>query len=111
VIGIYGVMSYSVERRTREIGIRMALGAGRREVLRMVARQAMLLAGAGIAIGTCAALVLTRFLRTLLFEVSPADPAVFAAVASLLLVAALAGSCVPARRATRVDPLTALHYE
>jgi len=107
-VGVYGVISYSVAQRTQEIGVRMALGAAGGDLVWMVVRQALGLALAGVTIGTLAALALTRFLSRLAFGVSPADPATFAAVAALLLTVALAASYLPARAATRVDPLTAL---
>jgi ABC-type antimicrobial peptide transport system permease subunit len=107
-VGVYGVISYSVAQRTQEIGVRMALGAASGDLVWMVVRQALGLALAGVIIGTLAGLALTRFLSKLAFGVSPADPATFAAVAALLLAVALAASYLPARAATRVDPLTAL---
>ncbi|HEX5474755.1 MAG TPA: ABC transporter permease [Vicinamibacterales bacterium] len=110
-IGIFGVLSYAVAQRTREIGIRMALGAQEGSVMGLVVRQAMLLAGAGIAGGILAALALSRALETLLFAVRPHDPATFAAVAALLAGVALVASYLPARRATRVDPIVALRAE
>jgi putative ABC transport system permease protein len=110
-IGLYGLMSYTVTRRTREIGIRVALGAQRNDVLRMFLRQGLLLACAGIAVGLPASLALTRLLRGLLFEVAPHDPATLFGVTLLLLVVALAASVIPARRAMRVDPMVALRYE
>jgi len=110
-VGIYGLVSYTVAGRTREIGVRMALGAGRSAILAMVLKRALLLAGAGVAIGVAGGLALTRLLRSMLFGVSPTDPAVFAGVSLFLLaVAALAGY-LPARRAARVDPLIALRHE
>jgi putative ABC transport system permease protein len=110
-VGIYGVISYSVAQRTREIGIRMALGAARREVLTLILRQALPLIGAGLAIGFTASLVLTRWLGTLLFEVAPADPATSIAVAVLLASVALAATAIPARRAASLDPMAALRTE
>ena len=111
VIGIYGVISYGVAQRTHEIGIRIALGAQRRDVLLIVIRGGLLLAAFGIAAGIAAALALTRFLSAFLYGVTPTDPFTFAAMAILLLLTALAACYIPARRATRVDPLTALRHE
>jgi predicted permease len=110
-IGLYGLMSYTVTRRTREIGIRVALGAQPGDVLRMFLHQGLLLACAGIAVGLAASLALTRLLRGLLFEVAPNDPATLFGVSLVLLVVALAASVIPARRAMRVDPMVALRYE
>jgi predicted permease len=110
-VGLYGVIAYSVSQRTREIGIRVALGAERRHVLSLVLNEGMLVIFAGLAIGLMASLLLTRFLSSLLFGVSPTDPLTFAGVALLLAVAALAACCIPARRAMRVDPMVTLKYE
>ncbi len=107
-IGIYGVISYAVSLRTREVGIRMALGARQSTVLAMVMRQGLLLAGVGIAFGIGASLALTRFLATLLYEVRPADPATSIATALGLAALALCATCLPARRAARIDPTAAL---
>ncbi len=110
-VGIYGVIAYSVTQRTPEIGIRMALGAQRGDVLRMVVGQAMALAAAGIAIGGIGALLLTRLMTGLLFNVKPGDPLTFAAVACVLGVVAMVASYLPGLRATRVDPVIALRAE
>jgi len=110
-VGIYGVIAYSVARRTHEIGVRMALGAGRANVLGMVMRQGARLALIGIALGLAGAFILTRLLSTLLFGVSATDPFTFAAVALGLLAVALLATFIPAHRATRISPVTALRYE
>src|SRR5882762_8065145 len=111
IVGLYGLISHMVLQRTREIGIRVALGAQRRDILRMVLRQGVVATLAGIAIGIVAALALTRLLSSLLFGVSPGDWVTFLSVAVLLLVVALVACSIPARRATRVDPIVALRYE
>ena len=105
------MMAYFVTHRTREIGIRMALGAQWRDVLRMVLRSGLSLVAIGLSIGLAVALALTRLMSTLLFEVSPIDPVTFAAVALCVILAALVACYIPARRATKVDPLIALRYE
>ncbi len=110
-IGIYGVMAYSVAQRTHELGLRMALGAERSQVMGMVVRQALVLAMIGAVAGLAGALALTRFLKTLLFDVSTTDFTTFAVVPVVLCVVALAASWIPATRATRVDPMVALRYE
>jgi putative ABC transport system permease protein len=110
-VGIYGVIAYSVTQRTQEIGIRMALGAQRGDVLRMVVRQALVLAVAGIVIGGVGALLLTRLMEGLLYRVKPADPVTFAVVSGILAAVALLASYIPGRRATRVDPVIALRAE
>jgi len=111
IIGIYGVVSYLVSQRTHEIGIRMALGAQQRDVLRDVLGQGGKMALVGIALGLVASLGLTRLMTTMLFGVSPSDPLTFTTVAIVLLAVALAACWIPARRATRVDPMVALRYE
>ncbi len=110
-IGIFGVLSYAVAQRTREIGIRMALGAQRRAVINLVVREAMLLVVLGVVTGTIAALFLSQTMTKMLFSVAPTDPATFATVAGGLLAVALLASYLPARRATRVDPVVALRTE
>jgi putative ABC transport system permease protein len=110
-VGIYGVISYGVAQRTHEIGIRLALGAGRREVLRLIVGETMRPALLGVAVGLCAAFALTRLLTGLLYNVTPTDPTVFVAVLSLLIGVAFLASYIPARRATRIDPIVALRYE
>jgi putative ABC transport system permease protein len=111
VIGIYGVISYGVGRRTREVGIRMALGAGGADILRLVLGEGAALMAAGLAAGLAGAVFLTRYLGTLLFDVRPIDPLTYVVVAALLLGSGLAACLVPARRATRVDPIEALRHE
>jgi putative ABC transport system permease protein len=110
-VGIYGVLSYSVTQRTSEIGIRMALGAQSRQVLKLVLRQGMLLAGVGVLAGVAIALPVTSFASSLLYGVSPSDPLTYIVIAAVLLAVALLACYVPARRATRIDPLVALRFE
>jgi putative ABC transport system permease protein len=111
IAGIYGVLAYSVERRTRELGVRIALGASAANVIRLVLRQAVMTTLAGIAIGAVAAFALTRLMQSMVFEISTADPVTYAGIGVLLLAAALAAAAIPARRATRVDPMVALRTE
>ena len=111
IIGIYGVISYTVSQRRREIGIRLALGAQRGDVLQMVLRHGAKMALVGVAIGIGAAFGLMQLMTNLLFGVTPNDPTTFAGVAALLILVALLACYLPARRATRVDPMVALRYE
>ena len=110
-IGIYAVLAYSVARRTHEIGVRMAMGARRDDVLRLVLGQGLRVTAVGMVFGVLGALGLTRFLRSLLYEVQPSDPSTFAVVVLLLVSASVAASYLPVRRAMRVDPMVALRYE
>jgi predicted permease len=109
--GVFGVLAYSVAQRTREIGVRIALGASTTNVLKMVLQQGALTAAIGMAIGLLGCFLLTRFMRSLLFEVGPGDPLTLAGVALLLVIATGIASYVPARRAAKVDPMVALRYE
>jgi putative ABC transport system permease protein len=111
LVGIYGVIAYSVAQRTHEIGVRMALGAQRRQVVRMIVWQGMAIAIAGIAMGVVAALALTRVMASLLYEVAPTDPPTFAVVVCALAATALAACCGPALKAALVDPIVALRCE
>jgi putative ABC transport system permease protein len=110
-VGIYGVISYFVNQRTHEIGVRMALGAQSQDIFGLVMSRGVLPALAGIAIGVVAAVSLTHFMRSLLFNVSATDPMIFVALAALLSAVAIIASLVPALRATRVDPMVALRNE
>jgi ABC-type antimicrobial peptide transport system permease subunit len=111
IVGLYGVIAYSVSQRRREIGVRMALGAGKSAVLKMVIGQGIKLALIGVAIGLAGALSLTRFLSGLLYGVKPTDPLTLVAVSALLITVALFASYIPARQATKVDLMAALRHE
>ena len=110
-IGIYGVMAYLVNQGTRELGIRLALGASQRNILSLVVRQGMVLAISGVTIGLAAAFLLTRLIRSLLFGVEATDPVTFVGIAFLLAMIALVASYIPAQRAARIDPLISLRCE
>jgi ABC-type antimicrobial peptide transport system permease subunit len=111
MVGLYGVISYSVARRTREVGIRLSLGARRQNVTKMFVRQGLALSGIGAVCGLAAALGLTRMMMSLLFEVSTADPLTYAGASAALVLAATIGSYISTRRAARVDPMEALRTE
>jgi ABC-type antimicrobial peptide transport system permease subunit len=111
VVGLYGVMSYLVTQRTREFGIRVALGARRANVLNLILKQGLKLSLIGVGLGVAAAMGLTHVMSTLLYGVRPTDPPTFVAVATMLTVVALAACWIPAWRATKVDPMVALRYE
>jgi len=111
IIGIYGVMSYVVTQRTHEIGVRLALGAKSSDILRLVLRQGISLAFAGLSVGLPSSLALTQFMKGLLYGVSATDPLTFGATVALLMVVALLAALVPARRATKVDPLLAIRHD
>jgi ABC-type antimicrobial peptide transport system permease subunit len=110
-VGIYGVISYAVSQRTREIGVRMALGAHRGDVLRLILGEGLKLVLTGAVLGIVFALIATRFIATMIYGVSATDPLIFLYVITLLVVVSLAACYVPARRAMRVDPIVALRYE
>jgi ABC-type antimicrobial peptide transport system permease subunit len=110
-LGLYGVMAYSVSQRTRELGIRISIGAKQRDVMKLVLGQTLVLAAIGIAGGFVTAIAVTRFAANLLYGISPADPATFALIAVLLLLVSLVAGYFPARRATRIDPMIALRSE
>ena len=110
-LGLYGVMAYSVSQRTRELGIRISVGAKQRDVLRLILGQTLTLAGIGMAGGLVTAVAVTRFAANLLYGISPADPATFALIAVLLLFVSLVAGYFPARRATKIDPMIALRSE
>jgi len=110
-VGLYGVVAFFVTHRTQEIGIRMAIGAQRADVLRLVLREGARLAAFGVAIGVVASLAISRILSSLLFGISATDPSTFAGVSLLLSLVALTATYIPARRALRIDPVTALRYE
>jgi ABC-type antimicrobial peptide transport system permease subunit len=110
-VGLYGTMAYAVTRRTSEIGIRMALGAAQRGIVWMVMREVLALAGVGLLIGSAAAWETTAFLKSFLFGLRPDDPLTLAVAAAILISCAVLAGYVPARRASRIDPMTALRHE
>jgi ABC-type antimicrobial peptide transport system permease subunit len=111
IVGVYGVLSYSVSQRTQEFGVRMALGASPQDVRRMMIRQGMALAAWGIGLGALGAVAVTRIIGSLLYNVTPTDPVSFGGVIALMLAVAAAAAYLPARRATMVDPMVALRAE
>ena len=111
MIGLYGVMAYTVAQRTREIGVRVALGAATSDVVWLVMREVLWLAGSGIVLGLSVAIAVSRFLQSQLYEIAPNDPLTMAAAALTLFIVAMLAGYVPARRATRVNPVLALKYE
>jgi putative ABC transport system permease protein len=111
IVGVYGVMSHAVTQRTREIGVRMAVGAAPSQVLAAVLRQSLTLTAIGAALGMVVAAGLTRYLESMLFELTPLDPSTFVAVAVLFLVVGLMAACLPALRASRIEPLVALRHD
>ncbi|HEY6271566.1 MAG TPA: FtsX-like permease family protein [Terriglobales bacterium] len=111
LVGIYAVVSYAIRHRTREFGVRIALGAESGDILQLVLKRGVVTVLAGVVIGLAGALSLTRFLHSLLFDVSPLDPATYAGVAAMLVAVSLLACYIPARRATKVDPMVALRYE
>jgi ABC-type antimicrobial peptide transport system permease subunit len=110
-IGLFGLMSHSVARRTNEIGIRMALGAERRDIVRMVLRESLIIVAIGIAAGVATTLAVGRLIRTMLFGLAPTDMLTIGSAILTMLVVSTIASYFPARRASRIDPMTALHYE